>query len=135
MLTEWLPKFDLIKVCCRPARLNFCPNYFRYSDLIGQSVGTVQVSDADLAYLYGCKEADLDLDAVAEEWLSAAPKCPILLITRGSEGTVAYRKSAPKLEVALDPVEVVDTVRWKPRRTQDYRCYASQIANERAGFP
>ena len=75
-----------------------------------------QVSDADLAFLYGCKEADLDLDSIAAEWLSAAPKCPFLLVTRGSEGTVAYRKGAPKIVVALDPVEVVDTVRMPSRR-------------------
>jgi hypothetical protein len=86
------------------------------------------VSDADLAYLYGCEEADLDLDAIAAEWLSAAPKCPILLITRGSEGTVAYRKSAPKIEVALDPVEVVDTVRWKPRGISCQSLLANQSA-------
>ena len=44
-----------------------------------------------LAYLYGTTEDKLDLDAIAEEWL-AAGSMPLFLVTRGSLGTVAYRK-------------------------------------------
>ena len=81
LLEKWVSKFDLVKV-----------------------------SDADLAYLYGTTEEKLDLDAIAAEWL-AAGSMPLFLVTRGSLGTVAYRKSGgPSLSVALDPVKVADTV-------------------------
>ena len=65
------------------------------------------MSDADLAYLYGVPEAELDLDAIAgapnpscrqtdcrllsgatvraAEWLEKAPAMPLLLITRGAQ--------------------------------------------------
>lgn len=120
LLTEWLPKFDLVKVRTIMSRAS--PIHHESFHLIGVlteqicCVRVTQVSDADLAFLYNCKEAELDLDVIAAEWLSAAPNCPLLLITRGSEGTVAYRKQAPKIVVALNPVEVVDTVRRQLRR-------------------
>lgn len=85
LLTQWLHLFDVVKV-----------------------------SDADLAFLYGESEKSVDLDAIAAEWLAAAaPTGKLLLITRGADGTVAYRPGrgpAPAVRVALQPVQVVDTV-------------------------
>ena len=63
------------------------------------------------ALLVTIQEEELDLDAIAKEWLAAAPNCPLLLVTRGSQGTVAYRTGKPTISVALEPVKVVDTVR------------------------
>ena len=84
LLHRWVPLFDLIKV-----------------------------SDADLAFLYGQHEEALDIDAIADEWLSASNGgLSLLLVTRGAKGTVAYRpnRSGKVVEVALGPVEVQDTV-------------------------
>ena len=56
LLHRWVPLFDLIKV-----------------------------SDADLAYLYGQSEEALDIDAIADKWLSASNGgLSLLLVTRGA---------------------------------------------------
>eukprot|EP01051_Picozoa_sp_SAG22_P008405 SAG22_NODE_638_length_8262_cov_4.658826_2_plen_153_part_00 len=80
LMLRWLPLFDMVKV-----------------------------SSEDLAYLYSTEEEKLDLDSIANQWLEAGG-LTLLLVTRGAQGTLAYRPGGAKLSVALAPVQVVDTV-------------------------
>jgi len=63
----------------------------------------VKVSRADLAWLY----PGGDPEAVAREWLARGPA--VVVVTRGSEGAVAYGP-AGRIEVPGLPAAVVDTV-------------------------
>jgi len=71
----------------------------------------IKISDADLQFLYG---PEVDVEGVAREWLemgeTADDTCQLVIVTKGAEGSVAFRKGMPALEVPNEAVEVVDTV-------------------------
>jgi len=45
---------------------------------------------------------------VAKEWCLAGPRC--VIVTSGSEGSVAYRDGHLPVKVCMDPVKLVDAV-------------------------
>jgi len=68
----------------------------------------IKVSRADLAFLYETTEEELDVDATATDWLGAG--VTLVIVTAGSEGSIAYRSGKEPIRVALEPVKLVDAV-------------------------
>ena len=63
----------------------------------------VKVSDEDLQWLY----PDRELDEIAADWLQRGPD--LVVITRGSEGAVAYSQGGVHVATPAD-TDVVDTI-------------------------
>lgn len=70
------------------------------------AIDTVKASDEDLAWLYPGRS----LDDVAQGWAASGPA--LVVITRGAQGALAWRRGdpGPPLRVRPQPVTVVDTV-------------------------
>jgi fructokinase len=63
----------------------------------------VKVSEEDLGLLYPGRSAE----AVADDWLAAG--CTLVVVTRGGDGALAFRRGE-RLEVPAPATAVVDTV-------------------------
>lgn len=88
------------------ARPSMTPDREAVAERVEQMVklaDVVKASDEDLAWLH---PGDA-LDAVAESWLAAGAS--LVVVTRGRDGSIAWARTG-RIETALAPVEVVDTV-------------------------
>jgi fructokinase len=65
----------------------------------------IKVSEQDLKILY---HIDVDVDAIAQAWLSA--HCSLVVVTRGAGGASLYSRSAGRIDVPAIKVIVADTV-------------------------
>lgn len=74
----------------RPPMIKGGPHAYRaLLEAFLRSVDVVKASDADIHFLYG---AEVDLEALANTWLSKGPK--LVVVTRGPEGATAYLRDA-----------------------------------------
>ncbi|MDZ5455916.1 carbohydrate kinase family protein [Azohydromonas lata] len=87
-------------------RLNVEPALERWHATVQAMVASadlVKVSEEDLALLYSGRTAE----AVARDWLSAG--CTLVVVTRGADGALAWRRGE-RLQVTAPATAVVDTV-------------------------
>lgn len=65
----------------------------------------IKVSTEDLMAIYG---ADVDVDAIARQWLS--DRCHLVILTRGEDGASFFSRQHERVDVPTRQVQVVDTV-------------------------
>ncbi|HET9639303.1 MAG TPA: carbohydrate kinase [Allosphingosinicella sp.] len=65
----------------------------------------IKMSEEDLACLAG---AETDPEAVAGRWLGG--RCSLMAVTRGSRGATVFTRRHGRIDVAGEPVEMVDSV-------------------------
>jgi fructokinase len=80
-----------------PAYRERVQDWLRYADLL-------KLSDEDLAALL----PGVSHDAAASAWLSAGPRA--VIVTRGADGAVLYRRGHAAMPVAAPTVKVADTI-------------------------
>ena len=88
----------------RPSVIADLPAYAGHMDALVADVGLVKVSDEDLHLLHP-DTAPLE---VARRWASSGPA--LVVVTLGPDGGIALRADGSDVEIAGEPVEVLDTV-------------------------
>ncbi|NML18050.1 carbohydrate kinase family protein [Azohydromonas caseinilytica] len=87
-------------------RLNVEPDLARWRETVegmARQADLIKVSDEDLSLLYPNRPPQ----AVADAWLAAG--CALVVVTRGAEGALAFRRGE-RLQVQAPATVVVDTV-------------------------
>ena len=89
---------------CRPNLVKDKPAYLARTVDFAASADLIKMSDVDFAYLFGEEPSRQRAQALLGQGAS------LVVITRGSQGAVAWHASAGEIEVAAPEVEVVDTI-------------------------
>jgi len=89
---------------CRPNLVKDKPAYRARMAEFADSADLIKMSDVDFAYLFGEEPSRQRAQALLGQGAS------LVVITRGSQGAVAWHASAGEIEVAAPEVEVVDTI-------------------------
>jgi fructokinase len=89
---------------CRPNLVQDRQAYRARMNAFAGSADIVRMSDVDFDYLYG----GTDFEAVASSLLARG--CSLIVITRGTNGALAWHSKAGAIEAGAPPVKVVDTI-------------------------
>jgi fructokinase len=89
---------------CRPNLVQDRQAYRARMNAFAGSADIVRMSDVDFDYLYG----GTDFEAVAASLLGRGAS--LIVITRGTDGALAWHSKAGAIEAGAPPVEVVDTI-------------------------
>lgn len=89
---------------CRPNLVKDKPAYLaRMAEFAGRA-DLIKMSDVDFAYLFGDEPYEQRANALLRQGTS------LVVITRGSDGAVAWHAGTGRIEVAAPKVEVADTI-------------------------
>jgi fructokinase len=89
---------------CRPSLIQDKAGYVRRMDQLAERADIVRLSDADFDFLYGGN----DYAGRARALFSGRTR--LVVITRGSDGTLAWHRQAGAISVDSPPVDVADTI-------------------------
>jgi fructokinase len=89
---------------CRPNLVHDRQAYRARMNAFAGNADIVRMSDVDFDYLYG----GTDFEAAASSLLGQGAS--LIVITRGTNGALAWHRTAGVIEAAAPPVEVVDTI-------------------------
>jgi fructokinase len=89
---------------CRPNLVHDRQAYRARMNAFAGNADIVRMSDVDFDYLYG----GTDFEAVAASLLGRGAS--LIVITRGTDGALAWHRTAGAIEADAPPVDVVDTI-------------------------
>jgi len=89
---------------CRPNLVKDKPAYLARMTAFAEGADLVKMSDVDFAYLFGAEPYEQRASALLGQGTS------LVVITRGSDGAIAWHAKAGQVEVPAPKVAVADTI-------------------------